>query len=82
MVCRLLGADFQLALLCPVDKTCHSVRFHAYPLVRDHVLDVVACDAQAQGEGLACGKNCRALIENGHYWRRIYPDVVGYINSQ
>lgn len=82
MVYRWIYADFQLALLCPVDKTSHSVRFQAYPLVPDHFLDVVACDAQARGERLTCGKNCRALIENGHYWQKIYPAVVRPMNSQ
>ena len=54
MKCRLLAADCQFALQCPVDKTFHSVRFHANPLVRGHVLPVVGGDDLARGEGPVC----------------------------
>lgn len=81
MMCRFLSADFELSLKCPVDKTARKVRFQAYPQLRDHSLDVVACDAVAEVGRLTCGKNCRALIESGHYWQRIYPESVGYTHS-
>jgi hypothetical protein len=82
MMCRFLCADFQLSIRCPVDKSKHDVRFQAYPQLRDHTLDVVACDAAADVENLTCGKNCRALLESGHYWQRIYPESAVYTQRQ
>ena len=82
MMCRFLCADFELSLRCPVDKTKHNVRFQAYPQLPDHALDVVACDAAPEVEKLTCGKNCRALIESGHYWQMIYPELAVYSQNQ
>ena len=82
MMCRFLCADFELSLRCPVDRSHHNVRFQAYPQSSDHALDIVACDAAPDVEKLTCGKNCRALIESGHYWQRIYPESVGYTQGQ
>ena len=81
MMCRFLNADFELALKCPVDQSNHHVRFQAYPQWRDHGLDIVACDAATGVEELTCGKNCRALLESGHYWQRIYPESVTYTHK-
>lgn len=78
MMCRFLNADFELALRCPVDKCNHNVRFQAYPQLRDHALEVIACDAAGDADRLTCGKNCRALIESGHYWQSIYPESAIY----
>jgi hypothetical protein len=82
MMCRFLCADFQLSIRCPVDKSKHEVRFQACPQLRDHTLDVVACDAVTDVENLTCGKNCRALLESGHYWQRIYPELAVYTQRQ
>jgi hypothetical protein len=82
MMGRFLCANFELSIRCPVDKSHHSVRFQAYPQLRDPTLDVVACDAAPVGELLTCGKNCRALLESGHYWQRIYPESALYTQSQ
>ncbi len=78
MMCRFLNADFELAIRCPLDKRDHKVRFQAYPQLRDHGLDVIACDAVVDIDRLSCGKNCRALLESGHYWQSIYPDAATY----
>ena len=82
MMCRFLNADFQLSLQCPVDKNNHNVRFQAYPQLRDHALDVVVCDAAPEVDKLTCGKNCRALLESGHYWQRMYPESAIYSHDQ
>jgi len=82
MMCRFLCADFELSIRCPVDKTKHDVRFQAYPQLRGHALDIVACDAAPDVEKLTCGKNCRALLESGHYWQRSYPEAAVYTQSQ
>jgi hypothetical protein len=82
MMCRFLSADFKLSVKCPVDKTEHDVRFQAYPQLRGHTLDVVACDAAPDIDQLTCVKNCRALLESGHYWQRIYPESAVYSQSQ
>ena len=50
--------------------------------MRGHALDVVTCHAAPEVEKLTCGKNCRALIESGHYWHRIYPQSVSYTDGQ
>jgi len=50
--------------------------------LRDHGLDVIDCDAATEVKQLTCGKNCRALLESGQYWQRIYPETVGYTQSQ
>ncbi len=81
-MCRFLSADFELSLRCPIDKTKHEVRFQAYPQLRGHGLDIVACDAAPDVEQLTCGKNCRALLERGHYWQRIYPESAVYTQTQ
>jgi hypothetical protein len=65
-----------------VDKCRHNVRFQSYPQLRDHTLDVVACDAAASVELLTCVKNCLALLESGHYWQKIYPESAVYTQSQ
>lgn len=82
MMCRFISADFELSVRCPVDRCNHQVRFQAYPQLRDHTLDVVACDAAPDIDKFTCGKNCRALIESAHYWQRIYPESVGYMQGQ
>jgi hypothetical protein len=82
MMCRFLSADIELSLKCPADKLAHRVRLQAYPQLRGHALDVVACDALADSDQLTCGKNCRALLENGHYWQRIYPETAEYLHNQ
>lgn len=82
MMCRFLNADFELSLQCPVDKCHHSVRFQAYPQLRDHALDVIVCDAAPEVDKLTCGKNCRALLESGHYWQRVYPETAVYAQDQ
>lgn len=82
MMCRFLCADFELSVKCPADKLTHQVRLQAYPQLRGHALDVVACDAVADIDQLTCGKNCRALLESGHYWQRIYPEEVEYVQNQ
>ncbi|HEX6769879.1 MAG TPA: hypothetical protein VF208_11050, partial [Candidatus Binatia bacterium] len=69
-------------LQCPVDKNNHNVRFQAYPQLRDHALDVAACDTAPEVENLTCGKNCRALLESGHYWQRVYPETAVYAQDQ
>jgi hypothetical protein len=81
MMCRFLNADFELSLRCPVDRTQHQVRFQAYPQLRDHSLAVVACDAVPEVEELTCARNCRALLESGHYWQRIYPELATFTHS-
>lgn len=81
MMCRFLSADFELSVKCPVDQSNHTVRFQAYPQLRDHALDVVACDAVAAVDRLTCGKNCRALLESGHYWQRVYPESATYTHG-
>jgi hypothetical protein len=50
--------------------------------LRGHALDIVACDAAPDVGKLTCGKNCRALLESGHYWQRIYPELAVYTQSQ
>jgi len=82
MMCRFLSLDFQHTLKCPVDKVSHTVRFQAYPQLRGHTLDVVACSASPRVESLKCGKACRGLYESGEYWRRTYPDSVSYAQGQ
>ena len=80
-MCRFLNADFELSLRCPVDKRDHSVRFQAYPQLRDHALDVVACDAACDVNALTCSKNCRAILESSHYWQSIYPESATYAHN-
>jgi hypothetical protein len=81
-MCRFLSLDFEHTLKCPVDKVNHTVRFQAYPQLRGHVLDVVACSASPRVESLKCGKACRALYETGAYWRSVYPESAVYAQSQ
>ena len=81
-MCRFLSLDFECTLRCPVDKSDHKVRFQAWPGLCGHALDVVACDAKPTVDQLTCAKNCRALLESGHYWQRIYPESVQYVQSQ
>ena len=81
-MCRSLSLDFDCTLRCPVDQSDHKVKFQAWPALRGHALDVVACDAASAVEQLSCAKNCRALIESGHYWQKIYPDSVQYRQYQ
>ncbi len=73
-MCRFGCLDFDYSLKCPVDKAVHEVRFHAYPHLRGHTLHVIACSAVAEVERLTCGKQCRALLEAGHYWQRIHSE--------
>ena len=75
-MCRFLSADFELSIRCPVDKRSHQVRLQAYPQLRRHVLDVVACDAFAGDAEITCAKNCRALIESGAYWQRTWAETA------
>lgn len=82
MMCRFLSADIELSIKCPVDKLDHTVRFQAYPQLRGHALDVVNCVAMPRVDQLTCGKACRALLENGEYWQRTYPESVVYAQSQ
>ena len=81
-MCRFLSLDFECTLRCPIDKSDHKVRFQAWPSLRGHALDVVDCDAAPDVEHLTCAKNCRALLESGHYWQTMYPDSVQYAESQ
>lgn len=81
-MCRFLSADFELSLKCPVDKLTRKVRLRAYPQLRGHALDVVACDAVADVDQLTCGKNCRALLESGDYWQQTYADSVEYAQDR
>ena len=79
MMCRFLSADFELSLKCPVDKTkhrrpipslsrsCATIRWMSSPAMPRPIV-----------EQLTCGKNCRALLESGHYWQRIYPESAIY----
>ena len=80
-MCRFLSLDFDYTLKCPVDKEIHTVRFQAYPQLRGHVLDVVRCDAKPEVEQLACGKACRALLESGEYWQRVYPESATFLGN-
>jgi hypothetical protein len=80
MMCRFLSADFELSIKCPVDRLDHAVKFQAYPHLRGHALDAVTCDAMPC-EQLTCGKACRALLESGEYWQKIYPESVVYAQS-
>jgi hypothetical protein len=82
MMCRFLSADFELSIKCPVDKLDHSVRFQAYPQLRGHSLDVINCDASPGVDQLTCAKACRALIEDGEYWQRTYPESAVYTQGQ
>lgn len=72
-MCRFLSLDVKLDVKCPVDKALRTVTFQASPWLRNHGLDVVACDATPQAAELTCGKACRALLESGAYWQTIYP---------
>jgi hypothetical protein len=60
----------------------HTVRFQAYPQLRAHALDVVACDAKPQVAELRCGKACRGLLESGEYWQDIYPESATFTANQ
>ena len=71
-MCRFLSLDFEYTLKCPVDKENHTVRFQAYPQLRQHPLDVVECDAKPQVDQLTCGA----------YWQRTYPESAVYSHSQ
>jgi len=82
MTCRFLSLDFEYPVKCPVDKTNHVVRFQAYPQLRGHSLDVIACDRASRLEQLTCGKACRALLETGEYWQRTYSESAVYSRSQ
>jgi hypothetical protein len=82
MMCRFLSLDFDYSLKCPVDRTMHTVKLQAYPQLRGHALDVVACDAVAQIDQLTCGKACRGLLESGAYWQKIYPKSATFAGSQ
>jgi hypothetical protein len=73
MMCRFVSADFELSLRCPIDRLSHSVRLQAYPQLRGHALDVLACDDAPLVEQPICNKACRGLLESGEYWQRIYP---------
>ena len=81
-MCRFLSLDFEYNLKCPVDQQNHTVRFQAFPQLREHALDVVECDAKAQVEQLTCGKVCRGLLESREYWQKIYPESVTFADSQ
>lgn len=81
-MCRFLNADFELSLRCPVDRTNHDVRFQACPQVRGHSLEVVACDATTDTNSFTCGKICRALLESGHYWQKVYPESAIFTHTQ
>ena len=81
-MCRFLSLDFEYSLKCPVDKQNHIVKFQAYPQLRGHALDVVACDGQSHIGRLACGKACRVLLESGEYWQRMYPASAVYSATQ
>jgi hypothetical protein len=81
-MCRFLSLDFEYSIKCPVDKTNHSVRFQAFPQLRGHALDAVACDGAPLVERPSCNKACRSLLESSHYWQRMYPESVGYTQSQ
>jgi hypothetical protein len=65
-----------------VDQQNHRVHLQAYPQQRGHALDVVACDVAGDVEQLHCRKECRALLESGHYWQRVYPEAATYTQSQ
>ena len=79
---RFLSADFEYALKCPVDHENHTVRFQAYPELRDHALDVVKCDGKISTEQFTCGKACGGLLESGEFWQRIYPESATFARSQ
>ena len=81
-MCRFLSLDFEHTLRCSIDRMNHTVRFQAYPQLRDHVLDVVACDAVPRAGELRCGKACRGLVESGMYWQEIYPESVSFGANQ
>ena len=82
MMCRFLSLDFEYPVKCPVDQKNHTVKFQAYPQLRGHALDVVECDATPRVDQLTCGKACRALLESGAYWQRIYPQSAVYTHNQ
>jgi hypothetical protein len=82
MMCRFLSADFEFSLRCPIDRLSHSVRLQAYPQLRGHTLDVVACDGAALVEQPMCNKACRGLLESSEYWQRIYPESATFAGNQ
>jgi hypothetical protein len=81
-MCRFMSLDLEYSLKCPFDQKTHTVRFQAYPQLRGHTLDVVACSAVSQIDEPTCGKTCRGLLESGGYWQRVYADSAVYSQSQ
>ncbi|MGE5216988.1 MAG: hypothetical protein ACM3SP_08305 [Chloroflexota bacterium] len=82
MMCRFLSADFELSVRCPVDQRDHSVRLQAYPQLRGHALDVLACDGRLLKERPSCNKACRDLLEAGRYWQNVYPNQAVFGRCQ